>query len=616
MLNKLYSTPCIHTHLETKGFAATVFHFLILPLFLFQQPPIILLKEGTESQQGKSQLISNINACQAVADAIRTTLGPRGMDKLIVDDQGQTTISNDGATILKHLDIVHPAAKTLVDIAKSQDAEVGDGTTTVALLAAEFLKNSKPYVEEGVHPRIIIKSFRKALQLALGRLEEIAVKVPREGSGDHGGVSRGLLERCASTTLSSKLVSAQKDFFAKMVVDAVMLLDELLPLNMIGIKKVQGGALEESQLIEGVAFKKTFSYAGFEMQPKKYLSPKIAMLNIELELKAEKENAEIRLESVEIYMLKGTTCLSTVHESMLKKCITHKHDDDVGVQEYQKVVDAEWKILYDKLEKIHASGAKVVLSKLPIGDVATQYFADRDMFCAGRVADEDLQRTMKACGGSIMTTSYDLSDNVLGTCQQFEELQIGGERYNVFTGCPNTRTVTVILRGGAEQFIEETERSLHDAIMIVRRAVRHDAIVAGGGAIEMELSRHLREHSRTIAGKEQLLIGTIAKSLEVIPRQLCDNAGFDATNILNKLRQRHAMGGTWYGVDVYNEDICDNHTACIWEPAVVKSNALIAAIEAACLVLSVDETVKNPKSQAEDTNAARAMQGRGGGRPF
>uniref|UniRef100_A0A8C0VDC5 T-complex protein 1 subunit eta n=1 Tax=Cyanistes caeruleus TaxID=156563 RepID=A0A8C0VDC5_CYACU len=473
-----------------------------------QPTPVILLKEGTDTSQGIPQLVSNINACQVIAEAVRTTLGPRGMDKLIVDDRGKATISNDGATILKLLDVVHPAAKTLVDIAKSQDAEVGDGTTSVTLLAAEFLKQVKPYVEEGLHPQIIIRAFRTATQLAVNKIKDIAVSVKKEDKDEQ----RSLLEKCAATALSSKLISQSKEFFSKMVVDAVMMLDDLLQLKMIGIKKVQGGALEDSQLVAGVAFKKTFSYAGFEMQPKKYQSPKIALLNVELELKAEKDNAEVRVNTVE---------------------------------DYQAIVDAEWNILYDKLDKIHKSGAKVVLSKLPIGDVATQYFADRDMFCAGRVPEEDLKRTMMACGGSIQTSVNALSDDVLGHCELFEETQIGGERYNFFTGCPKAKTCTIILRGGAEQFMEETERSLHDAIMIVRRAIKNDSVVAGGGAIEMELSKYLRDYSRTIPGKQQLLIGAYAKALEIIPRQLCDNAGFDATNILNKLRAKHAQVRPW-----------------------------------------------------------------------
>jgi len=364
--------------------------------------------------------------------------------------------------------------------------------------------------------------------------------------------------------MSSKLVAANKDFFSKMVVDAVMAIDQdLMPLEMIGIKKVPGGALEESQLINGVAFKKTFSYAGFEMQKKKYEKPMIALLNVELELKAEKENAEVRV---------------------------------TNVKDYQKVVDAEWEILYEKLEACHKSGANVVLSKLPIGDVATQYFADRGMFCAGRVPEEDLKRTMKACGGSIVSSCSNLNENQLGTCEQFYEDQVGGERFNFFEGCPSAKTCTMLLRGGAEQFLEETERSLHDAIMIVRRASKHDRVVAGGGAIEMEISKFLRNHSRTIKGKEQMLINAYAKALEIIPQQLCDNAGFDSTNLLNKLRKAHAEGQIWAGVDVNSEGVSDNFAKFVWEPALVKINAIQAATEAACSVLSVDWTIKVPKS--------------------
>lgn len=341
-----------------------------------------------------------------MVDAVRTTLGPRGMDKLIVTNN-KATISNDGATIMNLLDIVHPAAKTLVDIAKSQDAEVGDGTTSVVLLAGEFLKQIKPYVEDGVHPRIIIKAIRKALQLCVDKINTLAVKIEKDNAPE----KRELLTKCASTAMNSKLIHQQKDFFSKMVVDAVMQLDELLPLNMIGIKKVSGGALEESLLVSGVAFKKTFSYAGFEMQPKTYTNCKIAMLNIELELKKERDNASVRVDNV---------------------------------TEYQKIVDAEWQILYDKLDIIHKSGANVVLSKLPIGDVATQYFADRDMFCAGRVVDQDLKRTQKSCGGAVMTTVSDLNASVLGHCDTFEEIQIGSERFNIFKGMLYTCAITCV----------------------------------------------------------------------------------------------------------------------------------------------------------------------------
>ncbi|KAK3276883.1 T-complex protein 1 subunit eta [Cymbomonas tetramitiformis] len=539
------------------------------------QPQIILLKEGTDTSQGKAQLISNINACVAVVDAIRTTLGPRGMDKMIYDDKGNTTISNDGATILRLLEIVHPAAKTLVNISKSQDSEVGDGTTTVTVLAGEFLRESKQFVEEGVHPRLIIRAFRQAGLLAVQRVKELSISL--EDYDETGKLN--VLQKCAETTLNSKLVGGEKEFFAKMVVEAVSHLDPaILDLKMIGIKKVMGGSMRDSFLVKGVAFKKTFSYAGFEQQPKYFENPKILVLNVELELKSEKDNAEIRL---------------------------------TDPLQYQSIVDAEWNIIYAKLEACVASGAKIILSRLSIGDLATQYFADRDIFCAGRVTEEDMNRIAQASGATLQTTVSNLLPTVLGTCEVFEETQVGSERYNLFKGCPCAATTTIVLRGGAEQFIEEAERSLHDAIMIVRRAMKNSSVVPGGGAIDMEVSRFLRDHARSIAGKSQLFINAYAKALEIIPRQLCDNSGFDATDVLNKLRQKHALPGDegrMFGVDVNTGGIVDTYDSFVWEPSVVKINALTAATEAACLVLSVDETVRNPKSEGAD----QAMGGMGG----
>jgi T-complex protein 1 subunit eta len=267
------------------------------------------------------------------------------------------------------------------------------------------------------------------------------------------------------------------------------------------------------------------------------------------------------------------------------------------MQEYQAIVDAEWQIIYRKLDAIVKTGAKVVLSRLPIGDLATQYFADRDIFCAGRVANDDLKRVVQAVGGAVQSTCSDIEEKHLGRCGKFEEKQVGSERFNVFEDCTAAKTCTLLLRGGAEQFIAEVERSLHDSIMIVKRAIKNSEIVAGGGAAEMEISRYLRDHSRTIMGKQQLIIGAMAKALEIIPRQICDNAGFDATDCLNKLRMRHAQGDLWAGVDVESENVADNMAKFVWEPALVKVNAISSAVEAACLILSVDETVRNPQSE-------------------
>jgi len=536
------------------------------------QPSIILLRDGTDSSQGTGQLLTNINACLAVVDVVKTTLGPRGMDKLIHDGRSPT-ISNDGATIVKLLDIVHPAAKTLADIAMSQDSEVGDGTTSVMVLAGEFMKQAKQFIEEGVHPQVIIKSYRMACRLALEKLMELSIDITKKSEQER----RQILEKCAQTSLSSKLIGGMnRTSFATMVVDAVTQLDEDLDISLIGIKKVPGGAMEDSMLVNGVAFKKTFAYAGFEQQPKKFTDPKIILLNIELELKAEKDQAEIKIQ-----------------------------DPD----QYQSIVDAEWRIIYTKLEKIVESGAKVVLSKLAIGDLATQYFADRGIFCAGRVPNDDMIRVSKSTGAKVQTTVNNIIPEVMGTCAQFEERQIGSERFNFFTGCPHAKTATIILRGGAEQFIAEAERSLHDAIMVVKRTLMNTSIVAGGGAIEMELSKYLRDYSRTVRGKSQLIINAYAKAFEVIPKTLSENAGFDATDILNRLRQAHATGNTWYGVDINKEDVGDNYENFVWEPTLIRRNAIASATEAATLILSVDETVKNPQSEQQDHQQMQAQAG-------
>ncbi|TGO55144.1 hypothetical protein BCON_0096g00370 [Botryotinia convoluta] len=557
-----------------------------------QTPTIIVLKEGTDSSQGKGQIISNINACLAVQNTIRSTLGPYGGDLLLVDENGRQTITNDGATVMKLLDVVHPAARILTDISRSQDAEVGDGTTSVVVLAGEILKEIKDHVEQGVSSQTIIKGLRRASTMAVNKIKEIAVNTSE-------GNQRETLIKLAGTAMSSKLIKRNTGFFTKsmaprfsMVVDAVMTLDQDdLNEKLIGMKKIPGGSLTDSLFVNGVAFKKTFSYAGFEQQPKSFKNPKIVCLNVELELKSEKDNAEVRVEQV---------------------------------SEYQAIVDAEWQIIYNKMEALYKTGAKIVLSKLPIGDLATQYFADRDIFCAGRVGSDDLERIIQATGGSIQSTCSDIQPEHLGTCGSFEERQIGGERFNFFEDCPAAKTCTLVLRGGAEQFIAEVERSLHDAIMIVKRAIKNTTIVAGGGACEMEVSAYLHHYAdNNIRNKQQAIIKSFAKALEVIPRQLCDNAGFDATDILNKLRVEHRKGNVWAGVDFIGEGIRDNMEAFVWEPALVKVNAIQAATEASCLILSVDETIKNEESQQPQAPqrglppgaAQRALRGRGRGMP-
>lgn len=535
---------------------------LVERVSLMIKAPVIVLKEGTDTSQGIGQLVSNITACNILVDTIKTTLGPRGMDKLMVAGNKPALITNDGATIMKNLDVIHPAARILVDIARAQDAEVGDGTTSVVVLAGEILKSVKPFVEEGLAPQVIIRSMRMGLEQAFKVLDGLKKELNAK--------DREMLIKCAGTAMNSKLIHHQRGFFSKMVVDAVLTLDQdsLDTVKMIGMKRVTGGALEDSELINGVAFEKTFAYAGFEQQPKSFKNPKILLLNIELELKAERDNAEVRIDKV---------------------------------SEYQAIVDAEWRILYEKLESIANSGASVVLSRLPIGDVATQYFADRNIFCAGRVQVDDLERVSAAVGGSVLTTLSDLSSlSLFGTCGTFEERQVGGKRMNVFAECPLAKTCTLVLRGGSDQFLAEVERSLNDAILIVKRAVKSQFLIAGGGAVEMEIAAGVRKAAFSIPGTAQSIMCAFAQAFECIPRQLCENAGLDPTDTLAHLRKAHANGQKWHGVDV-NSGAADMWEAGVWEPSIVKRNMIGSATEAAIAILSVDLTVKSaPPAQADN----------------
>ena len=498
------------------------------------------------------------------------------MDKLISTGP-RTTISNDGATLMKLLEIAHPAAKVLVDISQAQDDAVGDGTTSVVLLAAEILKGCKTFVEDNVHPQILQKYVRLAGQLAVDFIRnELQVKQTTDE----------YLLKCCSTALNSKLISSHQDLFAPMVVKAVQNLgtdnlDQIM--KWIGIQKIPGGDVRQSFLVKnGVAFAKTFSYAGFEQMTKKFKNPKILLLNVELELKAEKENAEVRISSPE---------------------------------DYQSIVQAEWDVIYDKLDLCVNSGANIVLSILPIGDLATQYFSDRGMFCAGRVPASDVARIAMATGSVVQTTCRGITPDVLGTCGNFEEVTMGDERINVLEDCPTTLVSTIVLRGGSEQFIAESERSLHDALMVVKRCLQGShGVVAGGGAVELETSQYLRHYSLTIAGKGQLIVAAYAKALEIIPRQLCDNAGFDSTDVLAALRKLHATTGAnpWMGVDIEEGGVCNTFDKGVWEPSDNKLNSLQAATEAACVILSIDETIISPKSQDPSIRETGQLPSMGG----
>lgn len=494
----------------------------------------------SDTREGKPQLLSNIEMWRKVAGYIATTLGPYGLDKMFVSNDGML-ITNDGATILKRKNFSHPAARLLASISENQDNEVGDGTTSVVLFASELLQKLKSLIADDFPLDVIVGTLEVLKIFCLEKVDSLKVEY-----------SDDLLYRIAETSINSKILKHEKEYFGRIVVDALRD-SEYEKKEMLGIKKVPGGSIRDSFLVNGVAFEKCFTYAGYEQQPKMIRSPKIVCLNVELEWKAERDNAEVRISDV---------------------------------SEYQRVVDAEWKIIRDKLDKVIESGANVVLSSLPIGDYATQYFARKGIFCSGRVEKEDLQRTALFAGCSVLSSTGYLKT---GSCELFEERQVGKVRYNFFTG-GSTKSRTVMLRGPGATALEEVERSLNDALMVVRRTMRTKEIVCGGGSVEMQLSHLVKEKSLEFENK-QLFVGTcVAQAFEVIPFTLATNFGLDALATIQQLRRVHSKNNFHYGVSI-ETNVSDMEKRCVFEPLLVKQNIIKAAFSAATSLILVDSSV-------------------------
>lgn len=492
--------------------------------FLFQPEKI------QDSRTGISQICSNIHICESIADCLATTLGPYGLDKLFYGKK--LLLTNDGATIMENLNFKHPVSKILASVSKSQDNEVGDGTTSVVLLTSSILSNLKPLLKEKFSVEVILKVFKETKLACLEKIESLKIEANDEN-----------ILKLGETSLNSKNVRNYKSHFSKLLFEGLKHEDDLT------IEKIPGGSIEDSFLAKGISFEKTFTYAGYEQQPKKIINPLICCLNVELEWKSERDNSEVKISSVE---------------------------------EYQKVVDAEWAIIKNKLEDIVNSGANIVLSSLPIGDFATQFFASKGIFSAGRV--KNLENIVKAFHGKISNSTKYIK---LGSCESFEEIQIGKSRYNSFEG-KNANSHTLILRGPGEEILEEIERSVHDAICVMRMAIKRRGLVCGGGSVEMQLSKLCREIAFTKANEEMFVLQAISKSLEKIPAQLSSNFGLDAVHIIQSLRKLHITnpfaGVTFSGVD-------DMSLHGIYESVEAKKNMIKAAFNAAEAIILIDSTL-------------------------
>jgi len=520
--------------------------------------PIFILPEGTLRSTGKDAQARNIMAAKAVADAIRSTLGPKGMDKMLVDTIGDVTITNDGATILQEMDIEHPAAKMVVEVAKTQEDEVGDGTTTAVVITGELLKKSEGLLEQNIHPTMIIRGFRLAKEKALNVLEEIADDVSLDDNE--------ILEKIAMTAMIGKGSEAAKEPLAKIAVDAVKMVAEVrdgkivVDKENIQIEKKQGGSIDATELIKGLVIDKEVVHSNM---PKKLKSVKIALLDCALEVKETETNAEIRITSPD---------------------------------QLQAFLEQESKMLKEMVKKVVGSGCNAVFCQKGIDDLAQHYLAKEHILAARRVKKSDMEKLAKATGGNVVSNVDELSKDDLGFAGIIEEQRLAGEEMIFVRECKDPKAVSILVRGGTEHVVDEAKRAMDDAVLGVAAALEIGKVVSGGGSVEIELARRLREYAETIGGREQLAINAFAEAVEIIPRTLAESTGKDPIDILVNLRTEHEKGKTTYGVDVFNGNTADMKSLGVIEPLKIKTQAIKSASEAAEMILRIDDVITSRSS--------------------
>ncbi|HDI42627.1 MAG TPA: thermosome subunit [Candidatus Bathyarchaeota archaeon] len=538
--------------------------------------PVLILKEGTRRSVGKEAQHANIMAARVVAEAVKSSLGPKGMDKMLVDSFGDVTITSDGRTILDEMDVEHPAAKMMVEVAKAQDDEVGDGTTTVVVLTGELLGKAEELLEKNVHPTIIIDGYRKASEEALRVLEEIAVRVgPRD---------RDALKKVAMTAMASKLVAEHREYLADLVVSAVLQVarevdGELkVDIDDVKVEKKPGEALTETKFIQGVVLDKEVVHPGM---PKRVENAKIALLNCPLEVEKTEFDAKIHIESPEQM------------EAFLRE---------------------EEEMMRQMVEKIAATGANVVLCQKGIDDMVQYFLARKNILAVRRVKKSDMEKLAKATGARIVTNLDDLTENDLGHAELVEERKVGEDKMVFIEGCKNPHSVTILIRGGSERIVDEAERSIHDALCVVRDVVEEPAVVAGGGAPELELARRVRRFADSLAGKERLAALAFADALEVVPTTLAENAGLDPIDMVSELTAMHDKGQIWTGIDAFSGEIKDMWELNVLEPLKVKKQVIKSATEAACMILKIDDVIAASRLKEKEKESTKSSEeGFGGG---
>jgi thermosome len=537
--------------------------------------PVLILKEGTTRSRGKEAQRTNITAAKVVAEIVKSSLGPKGMDKMLVDSLGDVTITNDGATILDEMEVQHPAAKMMVEVAKTQDKEVGDGTTSAVVLAGELLKKAEELIDKNVHPTIIVDGYKRAAEKALEFYNKIAIPVEP--------TDKNMLKKVAMTAMASKAVSGDKEYLSDITVDAILKVAEKtkdgykVSLDDIKVEKKAGGSTTETKLIYGIALDKEVVHSGM---PKRIENARIALLECPLEIEKTEFDAKINIESPE---------------------------------QMKAFLDEEAKMLKAMVDKIVKAGANVVVCQKGIDDLAQHYLAKQGILAVRRVKESDMEKTAKATAAKIVTNIDELTSDDLGSAKLVEERKIGEDKWTFIEECKNPRSLTILIRGGTEKVVDEAERSVHDALSVVRDVVIKPKVVAGGGAPEVEVAAQLKRWAEKMSGREQLAAQKFAEALEVIPITLAENAGLDPIDIIVELRSKHEKNDPWVGVDVIEGKVKDMEKLNVYEPLSVKEQIIKSASEAASMILRIDDVVAAGKMKEKETKPPKGPEESGAG---
>lgn len=540
-----------------------------------QIQPIFILPEGSQRTTGRSAQRANIMAAKAVAETVRTTLGPKGMDKMLVDNLGDIVITNDGVTILEEMNVEHPAAKMIVEVAKTQEDEIGDGTTTAVVIAGELLKKAEDLLEMDVHPTIVVRGYRIAAEKALEILNRMAEPITDKDTD--------MLEKIAMTAMTGKGAEKAKELLSKLAVKAVRDVadtkDGKLAVNKdnIKIEKKVGGAVEDSELVEGIILDKEKVHPGMADVVK---NAKVVLIDVAVEVKSTETEAKIQI---------------------------------TDPSQLQGFIDMEEKILREKVDKIAKSGANVIFCQKGIDDLAQHFMAKRGMYAVRRVSKSDMEKLARATGAKISTSLDDLSASDLGSAGVVEAKKVGDEDMTFVKECKNAKAVTILIRGGTEHVADEVKRAIEDAIGDVASALTSGKVVSGAGATETELAMQLRRFAESLSGREQLAVKAFAEAVEIIPKTLAENSGLDPIDLMTELKAQHDKGKKWAGIDVFTGKVMDAWKEGVLEPLKVKTQAISSASEVAGMILRIDDVIASGKSESKGGGMPPGMpEGMGG----